>query len=164
VSYAIPRRRPSTVRPISLTSAGGLLILAAVLAVVSGLATSAPIGAFGEATNNAYQQAGVADSAKLGEAVQADLLAGLAIDILFAAAFVALALYRFFVPRAGTGARIAGWVVPGLGLLWFGFMIFAPVQTTLSAAIVLVLLVAVVLLALPSSTRSRTDRPYALQS
>ncbi len=76
-----------------------------------------PIGALGEATNNAYGEAGVADAARFGEAVQADVLVGLAIDVLLAVGFLALGLLGLLMG----GVRIGTWLVAGLGLLWFGY-------------------------------------------
>jgi hypothetical protein len=102
------------------TWAGALLLLVAVLAAVDGVAGVAPIGALGEATNNAYQAAGVHDSARYGEAVQADVLVALAIDVVLAVAFLALGLLRVLSLGRGTAARIGTGVVAGLGVLWFG--------------------------------------------
>jgi len=64
VSSTFPQRRSR-----SVIWAGCLLFVAALLAVVHGLAGVVPIGALGEMTNNAYTEARVADAARFGEAV-----------------------------------------------------------------------------------------------
>jgi hypothetical protein len=107
-------------RPLSVTLPGYLLMLVAVLIVVDGLVGVAPIGAFGEATNNAYSDAGVANSARPGEAVQADLLVALAIDVVLAGAFLALGLHRVADLGGRRVARIVTWVLAGVGGLCFG--------------------------------------------
>jgi hypothetical protein len=118
-------------RPRPVIWAGVLLILAAVLIFIDGCGGALPIGAYGEATNDAYLNAGVADSARLGEAVQADILVALAIDVLFAVAFLALGLHRVLNLGGRSAARIATWVLAGVGVLCFGYGTFGPASGSL---------------------------------
>jgi hypothetical protein len=117
VSYVQPQQR----RPGTVTVAGFLLILVAVLVVAGGVITIATLGSYTEAVKRAYAAAGAANGSQIADqmsgVVYAGAIIGLIVNLLFAAGFVVLAMLN---NRGKNPARIVTWVLAGLGVLCFG--------------------------------------------
>jgi hypothetical protein len=112
VSYEVPQQR----RPGSVTAAGYLLYLVAVVIVIDAIVGIASASAVKDATVKAYESAGIPNADSLSGAATAGAIIGAVIYILLAVGLFVLGALDM---RGKNAARIVTWVLAGIGVLCF---------------------------------------------
>jgi hypothetical protein len=113
LSYVVPERR----RPGTVTAAGYLLIMVAVLLVINVVISAVTIGPTIEVMRKAYAGAGIPNSDALVSFAQGVSIFAVVIYVLLAVGLGVLALLDL---RGKNPARIVTWVLGGIGVCCLG--------------------------------------------